>query len=136
MEGSTVYRMLADAVLLLHFGFTGFVVIGFLLILTGIAAGWQWVYHRRFRLIHLGAIGIVVAQAWFGLLCPLTTLEQALRQRAGQDIYTETFVQHWLHRVLYYNAEPWVFTAIYTVFGALVLLVWWWGRAPRGSGHE
>jgi hypothetical protein len=118
------WQLLADSVLLIHFGVVAFIVVGFLLILAGLAAGWRWVRNRTFRIAHLVAIGIVIAQAWLGRICPLTIWENELRRRAGQDAYAETFVQHWLHRVLFYEAEPWVFTAIYTVFGALVVLVW------------
>lgn len=131
MDNPVTYRLLADAILLVHFAFTSFVVIGFLLILIGLAAGWRWVRNRYFRLAHLAAIAIVVAQAWLGRICPLTTWENDLRVRGGQEGYAETFVQHWLHRVLFFDAEPWVFTAIYTVFGALVLLVWWLSRTTK-----
>jgi multisubunit Na+/H+ antiporter MnhB subunit len=131
MDGALAYRVLADAVLVAHFAFAGFVVVGFALTLIGLGSGWGWVRNRWFRLAHLAAIGIVVAQAWLGRLCPLTVWENELRRRAGQDTYTETFVQHWLHRVLFYEAEPWVFTAIYTVFGALALLVWWLTRPTK-----
>lgn len=124
---------MADALLVTHFAFVSFVVLGFLLRVTGLLAGWTWVRNRVFRLTHLGAIGIVIVQAWLGRICPLTTWENELRMRGGEATYTETFIQHWLHRVLFYEAEPWVFTAIYTAFGALVLLVWgfeWSRRRP------
>ena len=96
-----------------------------LLIVVGLIANWNWTRNRTFRIARLCAIGVVVAQAWLGVICPLTVWENELRRRAGQDAYTETFVQHWLHELLFYDAEPWVFTAIYTVFGVVVLLVWW-----------
>lgn len=89
--------------------------------------------NRWFRLAHVAAILIVVVQSWAGRICPLTVWESELRRRAGQQPYSETFVQHWLHRLLFYDAEPWLFTTIYTVFGALVLLVWWLGR-PSDRG--
>jgi len=133
MNDPLIYRILADGMLVAHFAFVVFVVVGFLLILIGLAADWNWVRNRYFRLAHLAAIAVVVLQAWAGRICPLTLWENILRQRAGQETYTETFVQHWLHRLLFYEAEPWVFTAIYTVFGALVLLVWWFGK-PSGRG--
>ena len=120
--------MLADAILLSHFAFVVFVVAGFLAILIGLLARWQWVHNRAFRITHLAAIGIVVLQAWFGQLCPLTIWENELRQAAGESVYAETFVEHWLHKLLFYQAEPWVFTAIYTAFGVLVVLVWYLGR--------
>ena len=79
----------------------------------------------------LAGIGVVVLQAWFGQLCPLTLWENELRRPAGQSGYTETFVEYWLHEVLFYQAEPWVFTSIYTCFGVLVVLVWFLGKRRR-----
>jgi len=128
MSDARLYSLLADAILLIHFAFVVFVVAGFLLILIGLLARWSWVYNRVFRLTHLSAIGIVVLQAWFGQLCPLTVWENEFRQQAGESGYAETFVEHWLHKLLFYQAEPWVFTIIYTVFGVLVVLAWFLGR--------
>jgi Protein of Unknown function (DUF2784) len=126
-----LYNLLADTILVIHFAFVVFVVLGFMLILVGLLARWSWVHNRTFRIVHLAAIGIVVLQAWFGQLCPLTVWENEFRRRAGQSGYTETFVEYWLHEVLFYQAAPWVFTAIYTGFGALVGLVWFLGRRGR-----
>ncbi len=131
MSDAALYRLLADTLLVIHFAFVVFVVVGFLLILLGLLARWSWVHNRIFRITHLAAIGIVVLQAWFGQLCPLTLWENALRRRAGQSGYAETFIEHWLHEILFYQAEPWVFTTIYTAFGLLVVLVWFFGRRAR-----
>ena len=65
-----------------------------------------------------------MAQAWAGVICPLTTLEMWLRRKAGQSAYEGSFIQHWMERILYYDAPEWVFTASYTAFGAAVLLSW------------
>ena len=124
----TLYSILADAILIVHFAFVVFVVFGFMLILVGLLARWSWIHNRVFRIVHLVAIGVVVLQVWFDQICPLTLWENELRRRAGESAYTETFVEHWLHKVLFYQAEPWVFTTIYTVFGGLVLLAWFIGR--------
>ena len=43
---------------------------------------------------------------------------------SGQSGYTETFVEHWLHKVQFYQAEPWAFTTIYTSFRMLAIIVW------------
>jgi hypothetical protein len=118
------YGLLADAILLLHALFVAFVVIGLLLILVGLWRDWRWVRNPWFRAAHLGAIGIVVAQAWAGVMCPLTVWESELRLRAGQNGYEGSFVGHWVGRLLYYEAEPWVFTVLYTLFGTLVIGVW------------
>ena len=129
--GATLYSILADAILIVHFAFVAFVVFGFLSILVGLLARWSWIHNRVFRIVHLVAIAVVVLQAWFDRICPLTLWENELRRRAGESAYTETFVEHWLHKVLFYQAEPWVFTTIYTVFGGLVLLAWFLGRNNR-----
>ena len=69
-------------------------------------------------------IGIVVVQAWLGVVCPLTIWENDLRRLGGGATYEGTFVQHWLHKVVFFNAEPWVFTLAYTAFGLAVLGTW------------
>lgn len=126
-----LYRLLADAVLLLHVAFVLFVVLGLVLILVGGLAGWSWVRNQWFRRLHLAAIGIVVAQAWAGVVCPLTLLENALRTQAGQAGYPGGFIAFWLRYALYYQAPPWVFTVLYTAFGALVLIAWVFVRPGR-----
>ena len=130
MADDIVYRLLADAVLLIHLLFVAFVVCGLALILVGGARGWVWVRDPWFRGVHLAAIGVVVTQAWLGVLCPLTTLEMTLRERAGGAVYQGSFVAHWLQRLLYYEGPPWVFALAYSLFGLLVVAAWWWVR-PR-----
>lgn len=124
--GSPAYRALADAVLVLHLGVVAFVVGGLVLILLGRWRGWAWVHGRAFRLVHLAAIGLVVVQSWLGAACPLTTLESWLRVQAGAAGYGGGFIEHWVTRLLFWDAPPWVFGLSYTAFGALVLLAWWY----------
>ena len=128
MNDARLYSFIADAILVIHFAFVVFVVFGLMLILIGLLARWSWVHNPTFRIAHLAAVGFVVLQAWLGRLCPLTIWENELRLRAGESGYTETFVEHWLRDILFYQAEPWVFITIYTCFGALVVIVWFIGR--------
>ena len=120
----------ADAVLLLHVSFVLFVISGLVLVLVGKALNWSWIRNWWFRVSHLAAIGIVVAQAWFGVICPLTTLEMWLRRQSGDVIYAGTFISHWLESILYYRAPAWIFAVCYTAFAVLVILSWVWVR-PR-----
>ena len=119
-----LFRLLADLVLYLHAGFVLFVVFGLVLVLWGGVKGWTWVRNRRFRVLHLVAIGIVVLQAWLGLLCPLTRLEMKLRALAGDATYPGSFVAHWVEQLLYYDLPAWVFATAYTLFGAAVVTSW------------
>lgn len=118
------YQLLADVVLVLHFGVVVFIVAGLLAVFVGKVRGWRWVAAPGFRWMHLAAIAVVVVQAWLGRVCPLTTLESWLRTRAGETSYTGGFVEQWVGRVLFYDAPPWLFTLAYTAFGALVLAAW------------
>ncbi|MDJ0699380.1 MAG: DUF2784 domain-containing protein [Woeseiaceae bacterium] len=121
----TAWLLAADAVLLLHTLFVVFVIAGLILVLAGGALSWRWVRNRLFRILHLFAIGIVVVQAWVGMICPLTTLEMSLRSKAGDAVYQGSFISHWLESILYYQAPAWVFVVAYTLFGLAVILSWY-----------
>ena len=120
-----IWSLLADLVLFTHVLTVVFVVLGLVLIVLGNLRGWRFVNAWWFRLTHLATIGVVVAQSWLGITCPLTTLELWLRARAGEATYAGGFIEHWLSRLLYFNAPPWVFVLAYSVFGAMVLAAWW-----------
>lgn len=119
-----MYALLADLILIAHALFIVFVVVGFGLILWGGIRGWPWTRNYLFRLIHLLAIGIVVMQAWCEKVCPLTLWENSFREAAGGNSYAATFMQHWLHKLIFYDFPPWVFTVAYTLFGICVLATW------------
>lgn len=125
MNAPLPYGVLADAVLTLHVAVVLFIVGGLVLVVVGNRRGWHWVNAPWFRLGHLAAIGVVVAESWFGLVCPLTTLELWLRAQAGSATYGGGFVEHWLQRLLYWDAPAWTFVLVYTLFALLVAAAWW-----------
>ena len=127
------YRLLADVVLTLHVAFVVFVVGGLVLVIVGNLLGWQWVNALWFRLIHLGTIAVVAAEAWLGAACPLTTFEMWLRAMAQDTIFEGSFVEYWLQRFLYYEAPAWVFILTYSLFGLLVVAAWWHFPPQRRS---
>lgn len=87
-----IYRALADLVLVVHLGFVLFVVLGGLLVLRWPTVGF----------LHLpAAIWGVFFIAYKGWICPLTTLENSLRARAGVAQYSGGFIQHYIQPVLY-----------------------------------
>lgn len=126
------YSWLADLILVIHFGFVAFVVVGFAVIWVGYFAGWRFVRNLWFRLAHLFAIGFVAAEAVAGMVCPLTTWEANLRWRAGEgSAYGGSFVQHWVHRVLFFNLPEWAFTIVYVVFFGFVFATFWIVKPER-----
>ena len=126
MSDTLLSSLLADAVLLLHVAIVVFVGGGLFAIIVGNLRDWRWVNALWFRSAHLASILIVVAEAWLGAVCPLTTLEMRLRAKAGAATYAGSFIGHWMQRVLYYDAPPWVFTVGYTIFGLAVVATWWY----------
>ena len=120
-----MYQFLANTVLILHVCVVLFVIGGLILIFIGNGRGWPWVNLLWFRLVHLATIVYVAGQAWFNVTCPLTTLENWLRNMGGVAGYSSSFIEYWFQRILFYNGPPWAFTLAYTAFACLVALSWW-----------
>ena len=125
-----LYLILADAIIFVHVSLVAFIILGLMLIYVGMFRNWSWVRNTWFRVAHLLCVGIVVLQSWLGIICPLTVWEMGFREKAGDAVYSGSFVAHWLESLLYYRAPDWVFVIVYTVFGALVLASWFVVR-PR-----
>ena len=120
----SIWLTLADIVLAVHAGYVMFVVGGQLLIVAGWIRGWMWTQRFAFRLLHLMAVGFVMLEAWIGAVCPLTLLENALRSKSDGTAYEQSFISHWLARLIFTSAPEWIFTLVYTSFTVVVLLTW------------
>lgn len=122
---------LADTILLIHFVYVLFVVGSLPLIWLGALLKWSFVGNPWFRYLHLAAIMFVVAESLLGIACPLTVLENELRA-----IETESsFIQNWVHKILFYRLPEYAFTLIYIVFAALVAATFKWVPVKIGSRH-
>ena len=134
-----LYLLLADAILVLH-GLIVFFNVGALpVIWLGYFRGWRFVRAFSFRLAHLLLIGFVAAESAMGAICPLTNWEDSLRVKAGADPrYPGGYIAHWLHRLIFYDADDRFFAVGYGVFFALVLftLVWVKPRPPAWWPHK
>lgn len=99
-----------DVIVVLHFLFVIFVLLGGLLLLKWKKAAW----------LHVPAViwGILVELN--GWLCPLTPLENQLRSKAGLGMYDGDFVMHYIMPILY-PAELTRSTQI--LFGTIVIIV-------------
>ncbi len=119
------FRIAADVTVVCHLAYAAFILLGQLAIVVGALRGWRWVRGFRFRMIHLAAILIVVAESLTGVVCPLTTLEKWLRTQAGEATYQGDFLANWAHDVLFVDASETTLAAIYVVFGLLVVGTLW-----------
>ena len=120
-----MYRLLADATVVIHLGFVLFVVFGGLLVLRRPALAW----------VHLPAAAWGAWIEFAGWLCPLTPLENWLREQGGRPAYASGFVEHYLLPVLYppllSRELQWVLGGIVLVINAIVYIVIFFRRIPR-----
>ena len=86
-----IYRIAADFVLVTHFAFIVLVVAGGLVVFR-----YAW-----FAWIHIPAASWGAFVELTGRICPLTTLENVLRIRAGQEGYVDSFIDHYIVPVIY-----------------------------------
>lgn len=118
---SSVYSVMADAVVTIHAMYVSFIVLGLVLILLGRAFGWTWVRNFWFRMVHLTMMGIVVVESLLGITCPLTTWEYSLRKAAAEPIDGGSLIARIAHQSIFVNASPVMFTAIYLAFFGLLV---------------
>ncbi len=105
-----LFSVAADLVASLHFAFVVFVLLGGLLVVRW--PRWAW--------LHLPAVAWGVSIELMGWLCPLTPLENRLRNEAGLAGYEGGFVEHYLLPVLYPESLT---RSVQIVLGLLVLLI-------------
>jgi hypothetical protein len=118
-----VYSFLADAILVIHAVIVFFNLGALPAIWIGHFRGWRFARNFWFRMVHLALIAFIAAESALGAICPLTTWEDQLRVKAGLDPrYHGSFVQHWVHWLIFYNADQRIFAIGYGVFFALVLV--------------
>ena len=120
------YPLLADAVVVLHFSFILFAVFGGLLGLR-----WRWI-----PWVHLPTAiwgGFVELT---GRICPLTPLENWLRQAAGASGYQGGFIEHYLLPVIYpagLTRGHQVLLAVILISLNLAIYALLWSRARRSD---
>ena len=89
-------RLLADAVLVFHALFIAFAVLGGL-----IAVCQRGKAYRYWLWLHLACAAWAATVVIMGWTCPLTPLEQTLRQAAGEQGYKSSFIEHYLLAAIY-----------------------------------
>lgn len=120
-----IYRWLSTLVVVVHAAFVAFVVLGGFLAL-------RW---RRLIWVHLLAVAWAIAIESIGFRCPLTPLENALRRMAGEAQYSETFLEHYLLRLLYpaglTRSTQYVLAAVVLLVNVVAYAILWRRRAQK-----
>lgn len=123
-----LYRLAADAVVVLHFAFVLFVVLGGLPCLRW--PRWAW--------IHLPTAAWGMAIEVFQWVCPLTYVENDLRRAAGEAGYEGGFVEEYVLPVLYPpgldRPTQWVLAGLVLGVNAVVYGLAWRRHRARSAG--
>ncbi|MDP4185387.1 MAG: DUF2784 domain-containing protein [Bacteroidota bacterium] len=86
-----IYRILADIIVMIHLGFILFVMLGGLLVLK----------YPRVVWVHLPLMIWGAVVEFFNIICPLTPLENYLRELGGGERYHSDFVEKYIIPVIY-----------------------------------
>ncbi|MBY5946892.1 DUF2784 domain-containing protein [Photobacterium rosenbergii] len=126
-----MYRFLADLVVIFHLLFIIFALLGGLLII------WRGIM----VVIHIPAVIWVTVVSFKGWICPLTPLENQLRQAAGDKGYSGGFVEHYLIPVIYppalnFEVQVVLGFAALTVNIVIYAFVYYWYKHRQGRTHE
>lgn len=114
--------LLADVILVVHFGIAAFNAFSLPVIWIGAMAGWRFVRNPWFRYSHVGLMGFVLIETLAGKLCPLTVWESALRRAVGQagPGESQTFIGYWVGKALFHDFSQTQYTVAYTLFFGLI----------------
>jgi hypothetical protein len=124
-----MYLLLADLVLIVHLAFVVFVLCGGLLVLR-----WRWI-----AWLHLPAVAWGAVVEFTGRICPLTPLENWLREQGGETVYRSDFISQYLLPVLYPgNLTRNLQLLLGTVVVAFNAAVYWrlWRIQARGASRN
>ena len=117
----------ADLIVLIHFAFILFVILGGFLVMK-----WKW-----FIWLHVPAAVWGALLEFFGWICPLTTLENELRRNNDREAYSSGFIEHYIIPVIYpeeLTRDIQIVLGIAVVFLNLFIYMWCfkkWVRKPE-----
>ncbi len=117
------YRLLADIVVIIHGGFILFAVLGGFLVLR--RRPWAW--------LHLPALLWAGFIELTGGICPLTPLENRLRELGGKEAYRGAFIDRYVMPILYPDEltreyQILIGSFVLVVNAAIYAILWQWSR--------
>ena len=112
--------LFSEIFLLFHFFIFLFMILSFFLLALGYYQKWEWVKNRYYRLIHLILMGIIFIETILGFMCPLTILENFLRN----DIEINNKITQIIHQIMYWDLPTYQFIILYLL--SLLYLIFLW----------
>ena len=110
----------ADLILIFHFCIVFFVVFGLIALPIGCLRNYNWTRYTKLRAAHMLLMGFITLEAILGITCPLTILENILRQIE----YQQSFVSYWLSLFIYWDLPIYFFVTLYSACFIWSLIFW------------
>lgn len=120
------YGLLADLILLIHFGVVLFNLFWLVAVPVGAWQGWNFVRLRGWRIAHLILMALVAVQPLLGRVCLLTIWQYAFDEKKGDVVSIFPAVRAWVISLMYWQAPPWAFTVMYVAGFAFTIALWKW----------
>lgn len=111
---------MADLVLIIHFCIVFFLVFGLAALPIGYLKNYRWTRNAKLRVTHMILMGFITLEASLGITCPLTIIENTLRQIE----YQKSFVAYWISRFIYWDLPTYSFVIIYFFCFAWSVVFW------------
>lgn len=134
------YKIFADAIIVVHFLFILFMLLGFLLTAYALVFRQKFFDRWLFRSLHLLGIFYVSSLSILGKYCPLTILENGLRLKyEASSVYSGSFIVHYLEKLIYPDVNPLVIqipTVFLAIFTIVVFIIKPPGKIKRIMGKK
>jgi hypothetical protein len=103
-----------------HFAIVFFIASGFFLIPIGYKFSWIWVKNLKLRTCHCGMMIFVTLETLLGITCPLTLIENNLREINEST----SFISYWIFQIIYWDLPSQFFIILYCVVLVWTFLLW------------
>ena len=110
----------SEIVLFFHFIVFLFITVSFFLIPFGYFQKWKWVKNKYYRLTHLVLMGVILIETILGFMCPLTILENFLRN----NIEVDNNLTQIIHQIMYWNLPNYQFIILYILSFSYLIFLW------------
>jgi hypothetical protein len=122
------YSRIADIIIIIHFAWIGFLVLGFPVLLFFNLGRW--------RIFHAAALGLTIIMQWANIICPLTHLEHFFRTRGqSRSVYPGQFTTEVIERWIYADERVLETIALLTLVYFIIVIASFLFR-PAGSGKD
>ena len=112
--------ILLNVLLVIHFSIMVFIIFMLITVPFGNILKLNFVYNRKIRFLHASLVAFILLETILGLSCPLTVIENILRQH----LLTDSFMSNGLMKLIYWDLSISMFIWLYLFCFLWVIALW------------